>query len=400
MRTRILGHSGRARGCTGHRPVTHQQVRGLFGAQPPCIETDYDVEAATGDLLMRQRADGCEPGVWGVGWWIADIPLDYAILVPGGSGLRLTRDTPGPTFQYDYPDHAGKSSSSSSKALAADSMCGPKIRADDSSGSWWNADPTGWRHRPDHDQRCAVRQVDRLRKRHLATQRLRRRLARSRPALSRRGSSRRCQPSPVAEQQPAWVKDIRGCVIMGLDTAHPGGPAHALRSDADAAVSLRLAGGRLRPQLSGLLRTYVRRLLPFMRRAHELGFRVMLHVNYFGVDPLHPALPAVRTLPGAQSVGQTRQGVVGLAAGRTGHSFRLHQPGVPGLARFLHRCHGATLPDNRLPMPCTWTRHSASTTTTTVGSTACRCSKGTSPCTNSCVRHCRRWRSAVKDSTK
>ena len=27
---------------------------------------------------------------------------------------------------------------------------------------------------------------------------------------------------------------------------------------------------------------------PFIQRAHELGFRVMLHVNYFGVDPLNP----------------------------------------------------------------------------------------------------------------
>ena len=30
-------------------------------------------------------------------------------------------------------------------------------------------------------------------------------------------------------------------------------------------------------------------LMPFLARAHALGFRAMLHVNYFGVDPLHPA---------------------------------------------------------------------------------------------------------------
>ncbi len=66
-------------------------------------EVHYEVNAATGDLVIRQKVDASEPGVWGVGWWIADIPLDYAILVPGGSGLRLTRDTPGPTSQYDYP---------------------------------------------------------------------------------------------------------------------------------------------------------------------------------------------------------------------------------------------------------------------------------------------------------
>ncbi|MCP4641018.1 MAG: hypothetical protein GY851_11320, partial [bacterium] len=33
---------------------------------------------------------------------------------------------------------------------------------------------------------------------------------------------------------------------------------------------------------------FVDGLLPFMDRAHELGYRVMLHVNYFGVDPLNP----------------------------------------------------------------------------------------------------------------
>ena len=94
-------------------------------------------------------------------------------------------------------------------------------------------------------------------------------------------------PTRVEEQQPAWVKDIRGCAIMNLDRQL----LEALVRRFDPRQTLlylpnwRAAGyDRDYPQYD----KPVPELEPFLRRAHELGFRTMLHVNYFGVDPLNP----------------------------------------------------------------------------------------------------------------
>ena len=77
--------------------LTHTQTGSeqLAGAR---VDGQYTVDKDTGDLVIRQRAVAAEKGIWGVGCWVADIPLDYAILVPGCSGLRLTRDTPDRRF--------------------------------------------------------------------------------------------------------------------------------------------------------------------------------------------------------------------------------------------------------------------------------------------------------------
>ena len=80
-----------------------QTYREFSGLPDSTIEATYRVDPSAGDLIIRQQAHASAKGVWGVGWSIAEIPLDYNILVPGGSGLRLSQDSPGSHYEFEYP---------------------------------------------------------------------------------------------------------------------------------------------------------------------------------------------------------------------------------------------------------------------------------------------------------
>ena len=56
-----------------------------------------------GTLVVEQSGSAEAGALHGIQWGIAGIPLDYDIIVPGGSGLRLDRDAPGSYFNFDYP---------------------------------------------------------------------------------------------------------------------------------------------------------------------------------------------------------------------------------------------------------------------------------------------------------
>ncbi len=95
------------------------------------------------------------------------------------------------------------------------------------------------------------------------------------------------EPVPIERQKPAWVGNVRCMVMMGLDQAMLAELAKRL----DPAQTMlyvpswRSAGyDRDYPTYDAPFDT----LEPFVKQAHALGFRVMLHVNYFGVDPKHP----------------------------------------------------------------------------------------------------------------
>jgi hypothetical protein len=94
------------------------------------------------------------------------------------------------------------------------------------------------------------------------------------------------RPTRVEQQQPAWVKDIRCVVIMGMEI--PVIEALARRLDPRQTLlyipDWRKAGyDRDYPTYDQVVPEWE----PFVKRAHELGYRVMPHVNYFGVDPLN-----------------------------------------------------------------------------------------------------------------
>ena len=105
-------------------------------------------------------------------------------------------------------------------------------------------------------------------------------------AIYRQWAKARFDLLPLEQKAPAWARDIRFVVTMGFDQpllkdlASHCNPAQTL---------LYLAGWRK----DGYDRNYpdytaVPTLAPFVAEAHRLGFRVMLHVNYFGCDPQNP----------------------------------------------------------------------------------------------------------------
>ncbi len=252
------------------------------------VDTSYRLDAASGDLVLEQRARSPADGVWGVSWWIADIPLDFAILVPGGSGLRLSRETPGSRHQFDYPI-----SWEAQFVVVEGPGQGFFVWAEDPQGRFKRLvverRSSGWRlgfvtiNDAPFDTLTACDSVRWRLNVYEGDWRVPARRYRDWLAAT-------LQPVRVKDQSPAWAREIRACVIMGLEL--PVLEALPRRLDPQQTL-LYLPEWRT----AGYDRNYpdydqpVPQLEPFVRRAHELGFRVMLHVNYFGVDPLHPLYP-------------------------------------------------------------------------------------------------------------
>lgn len=98
---------------------------------------------------------------------------------------------------------------------------------------------------------------------------------------------------PDTGEDPAWVREIRAEVHCGLDPKLPAALAEA-GLDPEQTL-LYVANWRT----NGYDRNYPdyapnEKLVPFMENAHRLGFRVMLHVNYFGCDPKMPEYQRLR----------------------------------------------------------------------------------------------------------
>ena len=87
-------------GAAGRVVRGYDRFTDLDGAEADCT---LRVDGSTGDLVVSQQCTSPAEGVWGVSWQVGDVPLDYAIIVPGRSGIRLTQSTPGREHQFDYP---------------------------------------------------------------------------------------------------------------------------------------------------------------------------------------------------------------------------------------------------------------------------------------------------------
>ncbi len=93
---------------------------------------------------------------------------------------------------------------------------------------------------------------------------------------------------PTLSEDPAWVKDIRAEFHLSLDQPELLEALQAVGVDPRQTL-LYLPSWRT----NGYDRNYPDytpnpRTRDFIEKAHRLGYRVMLHVNYFGVDPKRP----------------------------------------------------------------------------------------------------------------
>lgn len=263
-----------------------QLATGAFAELPGAtVSTSCRVDQATGDLVLQQSATSPQPGVWGVSFRVANIPLDMNVLVPGNSGMKLTSESPTAGMTFEYPI-----SWEAQLVVVEGQGKGFYLWAEDEVGLYkrlqvtrnsdgWQLALIGVNYAPFDDLKTCESPTWRLNV-YEGDWRV--------PARRyREWSERHLAPVKIEAQRPSWVKDTRCMVIMGMEI--PVIEALAKRLDPKQTV-LYIPGWRK----SGYDRDYptydqpVDELAPFVTRAHELGFKIMLHVNYFGVDPLNP----------------------------------------------------------------------------------------------------------------
>lgn len=249
-------------------------------------EATFRLDRASGDLVVTPSVQSKSAGVWGVGWSIGDIPLDYSIIVPGRSGVRLSRSSPGRREQFDYPIGW-----EAQLVIIEGPTGGFYVWAEDVQGRYKRLvvqrDSHGWQlqfttiNDAPFDKETSCQSVPWHVQVYQGDWRV--------PARRYRDwADAHFRPTLIQEQRPAWVKDTRAVVIMGLDEK----TLDALPTRLDPKQTLLYIPSW---RAAGYDRDYptydqpVEQLQPFLERAHALGFRVMLHVNYFGVDPLNQA---------------------------------------------------------------------------------------------------------------
>ena len=274
------GENGRVAG--GRVLRRYGDFTDLDGADASCT---FRIDPSTGDLILSQRCSSPAKGVWGLSWQVADVPLDYAIIVPGRSGVRLTRTTPGREHQFDYPIGW-----EAQLVIIEGQEGGFYVWAEDVEGRFKRLvverGDDGWRltlvtvNFAPFDELTACESV----RWHLNVYQGDWRV----PARRYRDwAEAHLHPTPIAQQEPGWVKDVRTMVVMGMDAD----VLEALSKRLDPNETIVYVPGWRR---AGYDRDYpaydepLDQLKPFVALAHQLGFRVMLHVNYFGVDPLNP----------------------------------------------------------------------------------------------------------------
>ena len=248
------------------------------------MRTRFESEPGTGDILVQQEGKLTTNGLVGVSWGIASVPDQVEVLVPGCSGQRFGADAPAQRRVFDYPMMW-----EAPFVLIQGQRGGVIIWADDHSHRFKSLVL-------EHSQRAFRLRFE---SRNLAPFEDKADIVSSRwrirayagnwqvgAAIYRQWAKARFDLQPLAEKGPAWVREIRFVVTMGLD--------QPLLKDlashcAPAQTLLYLPGWRK----DGYDRNYpdytaTPELTPFLAEARRLGFRVMLHVNYFGCDPKHP----------------------------------------------------------------------------------------------------------------
>ena len=262
---------------TGSRVYT-----GLSDLPGGRLVNDYRV--IDGDLVITQNAASPLPGVQGVQWGLGAVPLSYNVIVPGNGGIRITRQSPESRFQFDYP-----LTWDAQLVIVEGPGYGFCAWAEDAAGRFKrlvvHRDRDGWRlFFVTHNNAPFAPQTHCESVRwHVSPYRGDWRVPAKR---YREWAARQWKTTPRAQQTPKWVQDIRFVSLVGMDA--PVIEALAKRVDPKQTLlyvpNWRKAGyDRMYPDY-----TAAEGFGAFVRRAHELGFRVMAHVNYFGCDPKSP----------------------------------------------------------------------------------------------------------------
>lgn len=238
----------------------------------------------SGEIVVTQRAECARAGLSGLQWGLA-IPDECELLVPAYSGLRFSRESGFDPMTLPYPMEW-----EAQFVLIQGRQGGILIHADDNAqsfkrlhiqhrdGQFWVGFET-WCTAPFEK----IQQADSVRWRIRAY----RGSWLVGAGLYRAWAEKRFGLASLRKTQPAWVRDIQTVIIDNLDDL----------------TKLRALAKRLNPRQTliyvpdwrrdGYDRNYPdytpRPDFPQrMAEAKRLGFRVMLHVNYFGCTPENP----------------------------------------------------------------------------------------------------------------
>ncbi len=268
--------------AAGHATRDFTRFSDLPGAT---ASADLAVDKTSGDLALTLKCEAQQRAVAGVEFAVGPIPSDMNIIVPGNCGIKMTATSPATSMGFEYPI-----SWEAQLVIIEGKGRGFYLWADDAEGrfkrltvtlkqdGWWLG-LTTWNYAP-FDDLDACQSVKWRVNVYEGDWRV--------PAgRYREWAEQNLHPTKIADQQPAWVKDIRCVMIMGPDIAS----LEAMTPRLDPKQTLlyipdwRTAGyDRQYPTYDQVIAEFG----PFVKRAHELGYRVMPHANYFGVDPLNP----------------------------------------------------------------------------------------------------------------
>jgi len=250
----------------------------------------FEIDPRSGDLIVTQEGQASSGGVYGISWGIGEIPDRYTVLVPGNSGQRFGPDAPAGTRIFDYP--VGWEAPF---VLIQGEKGGFIIRAEDPGYGFKNltVDHTGGTFQLRFESRGLAPFESKAR-----LKSMRWRLSAYRgswqagAAIYHRWAKAHYHLVPLARQRPAWVKDIRFVVIMGMDIP----VLEILAKKVAPAQTLLYIPGWRRDEYDRNYPDYTAspQFGPFVKAAHRLGFRVMPHVNYFGCDPRNPLYSTFR----------------------------------------------------------------------------------------------------------
>ena len=281
-----------------HLPQTNSATRLEWGAEwerqgktaAAWMRTRFESEPGTGDILVQQAGQLASNGLVGISWGIASVPDQLEVLVPGCSGQRFSADAPAQRRTFDYPMMW-----EAPFVLIQGQRGGVIIWADDHT------------HRfktlvLDHSQHAFRLRFE---SRNLAPFEDKSVIASSHwrirayagnwqagAAIYQQWAKARFETLPLEGKSPAWARGIQFVVTMSLDQPL----LKDLASHCNPAQTLLYLPGWRK---DGYDRNYpdytaTPALSPFMAEAHRLGFRVMLHVNYFGCDPNNPLYATVK----------------------------------------------------------------------------------------------------------
>lgn len=239
---------------------------------------------AQGGLRLQLSGHTQRAGLHSAAWTIGFVPERLQILVPGNSGQVFARGAPFETRIFDWPI-----SWEASFALIQGARGGVLIYAEDPTLSpkqlIVQRVPGGFRlsfrnvnHAPFQGLSAISGKPWRITAYrgtwHVGA------------ALYRKWAEATYGLRPLGAKRPAWAASIQFVVIVGMNTdALP-----ALAQRTDPTKTLLYVPDWRRDGYDRNYPDYTARpgFRQFLDTAHRLGFRVMVHVNYFGCDPKNP----------------------------------------------------------------------------------------------------------------